>query len=231
MKIAIVTGASSGIGHHVCDFLAKENYYIHGIDIVTPASQNCHNFQKLDCANYKKVQRFFKTLKKVDVAVNCAGILCVRKNILELDENDLLEAFYSNFLSTFNMVKEEIQIMRKVKGGKIINISSILGHIGVKNSITYAASKASIVALTRTAAAENVEHGIHINSISPASINTPLIANKNKNNPKDYSKIYPIGHQGTTSDVVSVVQMLINNNFMTGSDIVLDGGLCNIFNL
>jgi NAD(P)-dependent dehydrogenase (short-subunit alcohol dehydrogenase family) len=202
-----------------------------GIDINDTKIPNIHRFYKLDCSNQDEIKSVFNEIKSIDIAINCAGIGGVRKNILELTPTDILDVINSNFISMFMCNKEQIKIMRKQNKGKIINFSSILAHIGVQESLTYSASKAAIHILTKVAAAENKQYGIQINSISPATINTPLVKKINLNNKKKYEEIYPIGHMGQIDDIVSVVNMLINNNFMTGNDIILDGGLTNIFNM
>ena len=232
MTKVIVTGCASGIGQHIAQFLTEHHYDVIGIDINTNTIPSLYQFHKVDCACSEAVKKLFKTFDHIDIAINCAGIACVRKDITELTDNDLLAAFQVNFISAFNCVKEEIKLMRQQKKGKIINLASIVGLIGSKHALAYASTKAGMIVLTKIAAAENSEYDIQINSISPAGIDTPLVRGKNKGAPaKDYRRIYPVGHIGHTSDVVSVVEMLIKNNFMTGNDIKVDGGLTEVFEL
>ncbi len=226
-----MTGCASGIGRNIVHRLTHCKYSVIGLDMNHTEIPDMDGFYKVDCSNEQEVINTFKEIGTIDIAINCAGIAGVREDIMHLGKDDLSCIIEKNFLSMFLCNKEEIKIMRLRRAGKIINIASILAHIGVKNALPYAASKAAIVALTKTAAAENKDYGIHINSISPATINTPLIEALNKRKAKNYADIYPIGHEGSVDDVFSVVQMLIENNFMTGNDIVLDGGLTSVFDI
>ncbi len=231
MKNILVTGCASGIGHHIALSLIKQGHNVIGLDINEIEIPNLSSFYKTDCSQEREVQAVFANFGRLDVAINCAGISGIRKEVIDLHPKEILNAFDTNFLGTFFCMQQELVMMRKVKQGKIINIASILGHIGVQKALSYAASKAAIIALTKTAAAENADYNIQINSISPATINTPLVRKLNQENPKNYAQIYPIGHCGNVSDVQGIVNMLIHNNFMTGSDIKLDGGLTDTFSI
>lgn len=112
--------------------------------------------------------------------------------------------------------------------GKIINIASSTAGLGAKNMAAYSCAKAAIINLTKVCAVENAP-GILVNSISPASIDTPMIRKKYQGGLPDYHNTYLTGHCGTVSDVFSVINMLIENDFITGQDIVIDGGYSSAF--
>lgn len=101
----------------------------------------------------------------------------------------------------------------------------------MKNFAAYGAAKASIINITKVTAIENASNNIQINSISPANIDTPMIRKKYNGELKDYSNVYYTKNCGTVMDVYSVVKMLENNSFMTGSDIKLDGGITDLFQI
>lgn len=127
-------------------------------------------------------------------------------------------------------LREEIKIMHEMKNDlpcKIVNIASFTAKFGCKNMLAYSAAKASIVNLTKVAAVE-CSPGILINSVSPATIDTPLIRKKYDGVLPDYSNTYLTGNCGTVEDVFLAVDMLLKNNFITGYDFVIDGGFsCN----
>lgn len=230
-KTIVITGCSSGIGQHLAYSLSKK-FNIIGIDKSSSKSQYLDDFYQADLSDAFKAEKTFNKIPNIDIAINCAGVSGIRESIDDLTVDDVLDVYNQNTISMFNSLKQQISIMKKNKThGKIINLSSILASIGIEKSFTYAASKAGILSLTKVAAVENRKYNILINSISPATIDTPLVRELNKNNSKDYTIIYPVGHIGALEDVGSVVKMLINNNFMTGNDIRLDGGLTQLFEI
>lgn len=225
-KIVLVTGASSGIGNHVAHMLSHGDYRVITID-VNPCNNLPPNVTTYtaDLKDPKSLENIFSDIKHLDIAINCAGVSATRKDLTEFSGNELMQEIQSNFLVTFNAVKQEILKMRIGGKGKIINLSSISAHKGMQNFLAYSTAKAAISNLTKVAAIENARFNIHVNSISPATIDTPMIRKKHNGIKRDYSDVYYTGDCGTTGDVYSVVLMLINNSFITGSDIVLDGGL------
>ncbi len=111
---------------------------------------------------------------------------------------------------------------------KIVNIASFTAMFGCKNMLAYSAAKASIVNLTKVAAVE-CSPRILINSVSPATIDTPLIRKKYEGELPDYSSTYLTGSCGSVEDVFLAVDMLLKNNFITGYDLVIDGGFSSNF--
>ncbi len=224
-KVALVTGASSGIGNHITHQLLKTNYRVIAIDCNLNPFDDSVTFFQLDLTNEDHSNKVFNEIEKIDAAINCAGVPCERKDLIEFSAIEITHEWQKNFIATFNALKNEIMIMRKHHSGKIINLSSISAHLGMKNFSAYGASKASISAISRIAATENAAYNIQVNAISPATIDTPMIRKKYNGKKRDYSDVYHTGDCGSVSDVFSVVKMLLENDFLTGSDIKLDGGL------
>lgn len=227
-KSALVTGASSGIGHFTALNLSEQGYHVIALDRDYSELPNNVEFLNIDLTNEEKVIQLFDSIGKIDVAINCAGVSCTRKDLTEFTQAELISQWGDNFLATFNPLKQEILKMRKGGGGKIVNISSVTALRGLKSMASYSAGKASITALTRVAAIENAAYNIHINSISPATIDTPMIRKKYNGKKRDYSNVYYTGDCGLPEDVFSAIIMFIENNFLTGHDLRLDGGLTDL---
>ncbi len=224
-KYILVTGSSSGIGHYIAKQYASspKEYSVIGIDMNDIDIPNCLFF-KCDLRNELEANKIFEQIQKIDVAINCAGVSSTRKGLVDFTQTEIVEAWKENFIPTFNAVKNEIQLMRP-HGGKIINIASITAQIGMKNFLAYSSAKAAIINMTKVAAIEHADDKIQINAISPATIDTPMIRKKFNGQLKDYSNVYYTKNCGSVADVFSVVKMLEANNFMTGNNITLDGGL------
>lgn len=232
MKNIVITGSASGIGKYIVNqYAINNNYKIFCFDInETEYLPNCE-ICKVDLKKEDDVKNAFKKVEKIDIAINCAGVSSIRKEFIDFSQNEIIESWKDNFIPVFNAMKNEINIMIKHKVGKIINIASITGHIGMRNFSAYGSAKASIINITKTAAIEYSKYNIAINSISPATIDTPMIREKYKGKLRDYSNVYYTNNCGQTSDVYQIVKMLENNNFMTGNDIKLDGGLTELFTI
>ena len=228
MKKIFISGAHSGIGRHLTNEFLKKDYHVISADInriISNSSQ--HTTYQLDLTKEKEVDQMFNDIKTIDYAVNCAGVSAHRDSLHHINLNTFLDEIKPNISMFFNCLKNEICIMRNQNKGKIINISSISAHRGMKNMACYSSSKAVISNLTKVSAIENYDYNIHINSISPATIDTPFIRRKNKGI-RDYSDIFYTKDVGKTADIFSAVQFFITQNFMTGHDLTIDGGLTDL---
>jgi len=229
--VVLITGSNSGIGEAVADYFHKSGNTIIPIDYNDNNVNKKWNTNLVDLCNETSVECFFKSLDHIDIAINCAGVSGSRKRIIDYAADEFVDEFSLNFKALLNPLKNELLIMKKQNHGNIINISSITAHKGMSNMSTYSTAKAAILNLTKVAAIEHHQNNIQVNSISPATIDTPLIRKKYNGTLKDYSKIYYTHNCGTTNDVVSVVKMLISNQFLTGSDVKLDGGITDLLKI
>lgn len=227
-KTALITGASSGIGHFTALKFYEQGYHVIALDRDYSELPNKIEFIKIDLTIEENVIQLFDSIEKIDIAVNCAGVPCERKPLIDFTQTEISQQWSDNFLATFNPLTQEIHNMRKNGGGKIINISSITALRGLKLMAAYSIGKASITALTRVAAIENATHNIQVNSISPATIDTPMIRKKYDGQKRDYSGVYYTGDCGHPKDVFGAISMFIENNFLTGHDLRLDGGLTDL---
>ncbi|WP_180558390.1 SDR family NAD(P)-dependent oxidoreductase [Arsenophonus endosymbiont of Apis mellifera] len=230
MKTVIITGHASGIGNHTIRRLHSENYKLIGIDINIDKSLDKSITQiSCDLCNTKELDIIFKNIKCIDIAINCAGVSGIRKSISDLTYNEFLFSFNKIFMPTFNAMQQEIKIMNKNKKiSKIINIASSTASMGAKNMVAYSSAKAAIINLTKVSSVEHAPK-ILINSISPASIDTPMLRKKYKGKLPDFTNMYLTETCGSVSDVYSVINMFIFNDFITGQDIIIDGGYSTSF--
>lgn len=229
-KNVVVTGAASGIGYYVASKYASfKEYNVIAMDNAElPAPMKC-TFYKVDLRDEKAVADIFAKIPHIHLAVNCAGILESLKNITEFTSQEVLHEWANNFMPAFNALKNEIKIMQKQPFGKIVNMASITGVVGFKDFLAYGAAKASIINMTKIAAVEQAKNNIKINSISAATIDTPMVRNRYSGMLPDFTDIYPVKTCGTSADIFCIVKMLEENEFMTGVDIKVDGGLTELF--
>ncbi|MCL9781589.1 SDR family oxidoreductase [Vibrio sp. S4M6] len=232
MKI-IVTGSASGIGLHTLQRLVELNHEVISVDKTSLDNDNlqCKHYC-VDLLDPNDTALIFREIGDFDIAINCAGVSSTRQRFDAFELNDYMEAFNANFHPFFNAIHNEVAVSNanRAKKRKIINIASITGHYGCTNMAAYGAAKAAILNLSKVIAVEHAPN-LQVNSISPATIDTPMIRNKYQGELPDYSNSYLTGDCGHVEDVFSVIQMLMENHFMTGQDIKLDGGFSAQFHI
>ena len=245
-KVAIVTGAASGIGKTTASLLAKEGAKVIISDINDVAGKEVAEeinqsggealFIKHDVTNENEwVQTVEKTLEKfggLDILVNNAGIMML-KGIEEMSLEEWRFEMSVNLDSVFLGTKYAIGAMKKTGGGSIINMSSATGIVGtVKDGAAYCASKGAVRLFTKAAALEcskaGYDYNIRVNSIHPGGIDTPLTAEllKDEDVRKASNDSYPIGRMGQPIDIANAILYLASDesSFATGSEFVIDGG-------
>lgn len=237
-KIAIVTGASRGIGREIAKQLARNEIqvianYNHSekeaialkkelekenivIDIVKADVSKREEAQKL-------VQFTLKKYQKIDILINNAGISEYKIFTDETDE-DWNRVINTNLYSAFVMSQEVIPNMIHYKNGCIINISSIWGMVGASLEVLYSISKAGMNGMTKALAKELGSSNIRVNAIAPGSINTEMNANLSKEELKQLEEETPLGRIGTPEDIAKCVKWLVEDTFTTGQVISVNGG-------
>ena len=241
-KVALISGGARGIGADEARIFAAEGAKIVIGDVLeedgrkTEAQINENGgecvFVRLDVANESSWQEAVSTtinhFGKLDVLVNNAGIfspLKVEDTSVELWDSMMAINAKGVFLGTKHAIPE----MRKAGGGSIVNISSVLGMVGVDASAAYTASKGAVRIFTKSAAIQYASDGIRVNSVHPGIIATPMTADL-LNNPaanEYWTGNTPMGRLGRPDDVAYGVLFLASDEscFMTGSELVIDGGL------
>ncbi len=240
-KIAIVTGASRGIGRATALLLAKErarvvvNYRSSQSDAFSVVDEIKKNGSeaiaiKCDVSKAEEVDRMIRealtAFGRIDILVNNAGIL-VPKSFDETTDEIWDQTIDSNLRGTFNCIKAVSKQMKKQKYGKIVNVSSISAIVGSLTSAPYSVSKAGIDALTRTLAAEFGKFSITINSVAPGPVDTDLLA-------AIYSQELigrmvdqtPMGRIATPEDIAKAILFFCSDDsdFVNGQTLIVDGG-------
>ena len=240
-KVALVTGASRGIGRGIAVKLASEGFdvminYAGNEALASEVKQECEGFGvraetfRANLANREQamelVEATVATFGTVDVLVNNAGI--TRDNLmLRMSDEEFNEVVDVNLRGVFYMTRTVSKILFKKRSGKIINVTSISGVTGNIGQVNYAASKAGVIGLTKTAAKELAPRGIQVNAVAPGFIQTDMTAVLN---PKIKTKIeenIPLKRLGTPEDVANLVAFLASDaaDYITGQIMHVDGGL------
>ncbi|MFA5096838.1 MAG: 3-oxoacyl-[acyl-carrier-protein] reductase [Candidatus Omnitrophota bacterium] len=239
-KVALITGGARGIGRAIAMAFAGE-----GADIVV-ADVNLEIARKtaseieglgrkalaleMDVTDYAKVEegvnKILDKFGKVDILVNNAGI--TKDNlILRMSQGEWDAVLNVNLKGTFNCIKAVSRPMVKQRGGKIISIASIIGLMGNAGQANYAASKAGIIALTKTVAKELASRNINANAVAPGFIQTDMTAKLPEDVRAKMLELIPLAKLGLPQDVANVCLFLASeeSGYITGQVITVDGGM------
>ena len=232
-KIIIITGASRGIGNSIAKLLAKENYQVianyNKSEIEAKKLKEEYNVDifQADVSKREEVKALINytinKYKKIDCIINNAGIDQI-KMFVDITDKDWEDMIQNNLNSVFYMCQETIPYMVNRKEGNIINISSIWGQIGASCESHYAATKAAIDAITKSLAKELGDSNIRVNSIAPGIIDTEMNNNLSEEERKDIIKEIPLKKIGKKEDVARCVKWLLEDEYVTGQVININGG-------
>lgn len=238
--VAVVTGAAHGIGKAIAMRLAYEgcNIAVSDVDFKN-AEKTASEIQragrealavKTDVSSLEQAQELVESViskfGRLDILVNNAGI--TRDNLLmRMSEAEWDAVVSVNLKGTFNCIKAVTRSMMKQRHGKIINISSVVGVMGNVGQANYAASKAGIIGLTKSAAKELGARGIQVNAIAPGYIETDMTKDLPEAAKEAFINLIPLKRPGQPEDVANVVAFLCSADadYITGQVIHIDGGL------
>ncbi|MFQ6606157.1 MAG: 3-oxoacyl-[acyl-carrier-protein] reductase [Fidelibacterota bacterium] len=239
-KIALVTGASQGIGKAIALKLAEAGAQVVCVSRSeealkqTVADITAHGWlgtvEVCDVTQPNAVQTLVKTvlerLGRIDILVNNAGI--TRDNLLmRMSTDDWQMVLDVNLNGAFHTIKAVTRPMLRQRFGRIINISSVVGLTGNAGQANYAASKAGLMGLTKATAKELASRGITVNCIAPGYIETAMTADLSEEVKENLNKQIPLGRIGQPDDVGTLVVFLASEEagYITGQTIAVDGGM------
>ncbi len=236
-KVAVVTGATSGIGKAIALAFAKEGAIVIGVgtkaekaDAILKESQLSNlSFFLGDISNKQDVEKLLEKViadhGKIDILINNAGI--TRDALLmKMSDEDWSRVLEVNLTSCFYTCRQAIRPMMKARAGVIINITSVVGMIGNPGQCNYAASKAGMIGFSKALAKEVGSRGIRVNCIAPGFIETDMTHVLGDAKKEQAVATIPMGRMGQASDIASAALYLAADaTYMTGQTLVLDGGL------
>jgi len=240
-KVAIITGASRGIGKGIAEIFAK-----HGAHVAFTYSSSVESAMALEnelkklgvnakgyqsnAANFDEAQKLVDAViadfGTVDVLINNAGV--TKDNLLmRMSEDDFDAVIEINLKSVFNMTKAVQKIMLKNRIGSIINMSSVVGVKGNAGQANYAASKAGMIGFTKSIALELGSRNIRCNAIAPGFIETEMTAKLNEDVVKGWRESIPLKRGGSPEDIANVCVFLASDMsaYVTGQILNVDGGM------
>lgn len=240
-KVALITGASRGIGEQIAVSLAQEGYdivinYIGDMESANRVKKSCETYGvsavclEADVTKKDQVKEMFNQVMeqfgRLDVLINNSGI--TRDNlILRMSEEDFEAVIDVNLVGTFHCIKQATRIMMKQHSGVIINMASVIGLIGNIGQANYAASKAGVIGLTKSVAKELASRNVRVNAIAPGFIQTNMTEVLDDKVKEQILKNIPLNTFGSVEDISNLVNFLVSDKakYITGQVIHVDGGM------
>jgi len=240
-QVAVITGSAQGIGRSVAEALAAEGCSIVISDINDAlASQTANEISEQfkvetlavsanvavleQCENL--IQKSIDKFSKINILINNAGI--TRDNlILRMSEQEWDSVIAVNLKGVFNCIKVASRVMLKARGGKIVNIASVVGQMGNAGQANYSASKGGVIALTKTCAREFSSRNINVNAVAPGFIKTAMTNALSEEAKKKLADQIPLGRLGEAQDIAKAVVFLCteDSSYITGQVIAVNGGM------
>lgn len=228
MNTVLVTGGVRGIGKSIALAFLQKGYRVcvtYSKDEENAAKCAALGLEvyKADVSKEKDVCLLFEKIGKVDVLVNNAGIALV-KQLQDVTYEEYERVFAVNVGGAFLCAREAAKGMISSQKGLIVNVSSVWGEVGGSCESVYSASKAALIGFTKALAKELGWSGIRVNSISPGVIDTPMNAHFSKEELSALTEEIPMGRMGTGEDIANAVMYLVENEYVTGIDLPVNGG-------
>ena len=236
-KTILVTAAGQGIGRQTAEAFVKEQANVIATDInpdLLKGLDSCE-CRQLDVTDVVAIKAIIADLGSIDVLFNCAGIVH-SGSILDCNSKDWDAAFNINVRSMYLLIQAVLPVMMEQNQGSIINMASVASSLkGVQNRFAYSASKAAILGLTKSVAADFVSHQIRCNAICPGTVDSPSLHDRLRAM-GDYDEALstfkarqPMGRLGKTEEIAQLAVYLASDEsaFTTGQSFVIDGGWTN----
>ena len=245
-KVALITGAARGIGAATAATFLENGYTVIAVDIleaqtaeVRPDGPRCH-YVRCDVADEAQVERLVTSVVRdhgrIDVLANIAGVVLVKP----LDQTTWQEYRHVvdvNLGGTFLLCKHVLPQMKQQRSGSIVNMGSVSGHVGQIDHVLYGATKGAIIALCRALAWEVAPYGIRVNSISPGSVDTPMLRGdieiESRRTGLPYAEVkalrekeQALGRWADPAEIAAAILFMASEgaSFITGTDLLVDSG-------
>lgn len=239
-KYALITGAGNGIGRSTVFAFVREDAKVLATDIdpesLASLKDECPEIETLllDVTNPSAISAIADEKGNIDVLFNCAGFVH-HGTLLDCEESDWEFSFDLNVRSMYRMIRSFLPAMLEAGGGSIINMSSVASSVkGVPNRFVYGASKAAVVGLTKSVAADFITQGIRCNAICPGTVESPSLQERIKAQGGNYQQVLsafiarqPIGRIGTPEEIAALAVYLASDesSYTTGVAWNIDGGI------
>jgi len=233
-KTAVVTAAASGIGRASAEAFARAGARVLAVDINRDAVQTVPGCEGcvLDVRDADAIAAFAASTGKIDVLFNCAGTV-PKGTVLDVDLATWNAAFDLNVSSMYHMIRAFLPGMLAARAGSIINMSSVAGSItGVADRCAYGVTKAAVIGLTKSVAADFVAQGVRCNAICPGTVDTPSLQARlhaygdYEKTRREFETRQPMGRLGKPEEIAALALHLASDEsgFTTGQIHVIDGG-------
>ncbi len=239
-KIALITGASRGIGQSILHQLASQGFYVVGTATSETGVNLIQEYLKnnglegegrvLRVENPVEIEAFFKVLSESiglpTVLVNNAGV--TRDNLfMRMSDSEWDEVIQTNLSSVFHLTRACIRSMIKAREGRVITIGSVVGSLGNAGQVNYCATKAGVIGFSKALAREVASRGITVNIVSPGFIQTDMTDKLKEDQKAAILNSVPMGRMGSPKDIAAVVGFLASDaaGYITGETIHVNGGM------
>lgn len=234
-KIAVVTGASRGIGEAVSRSLAENGYTVclicrNNIDSAARIAKDIGGkAYQCDIADKDAVKKLIDSIYseflQIDLLVNNAGV-SLSTLFHTADENDLQKLYGTNLFGTLNMARAVLPVMIKQKNGNIINVASIWGEVGASCEVDYSTSKAAVIGFTKALSKEVGPSNIRVNCVSPGVIETDMLSAYTDDEKSALADDTPLLRLGKVQDIANAICFLASDkaDFITGETLSVGGG-------
>lgn len=224
-KSAIVTGGSSGIGKAVAERLRDAGAAVQVWDLSKPEFDGVA-FAQIDVSKPETVMAAAQGLAGVDLLVNSAGFTGPSEPLVALDPAMWRRVIDVNLVGVYEVCRNLVPIMQRANSGRIVNIASLAGKEGTPNASAYSAAKAGVIALTKSLGKELAETGIRVNSLAPAAVDSPILAQMSPDHVQIMIDKSPMKRLGTVDEVAEMVLWMLSDacSFSTGAVFDLSGG-------
>lgn len=237
-KTALITAAAQGIGRATAEMFAAEGAQVHATDINGEKLAELGpvpgiTTHVLDVTDPARIATVTDAIGTLDALINCAGFVH-HGSILDCSEDDFDFSMTLNVRATYRMIRSCLPTMLEQGRGSIVNIASVASSIkGVSNRFIYGASKAAVIGLTKSVAADYAGRGVRCNAICPGTVQSPSLDDRINaladpiQARKDFIARQPMGRLGTTDEIAALCLYLASDEaaFVTGAEFVIDGGM------